>query len=262
MRKSKVLILRFSFQPETERFPSLASNPKAILFLNLSQASFFVSKFPRNLLPWLVLIETKYLLVKDSYRGVNISRNLNTYDPAYTDSDKPLEFKKGVKGPENVLNYKIIWYSGDELADLKGSNSEVITNYATDGIDILKRTPNTGQVDPTPTGTGVGECWFPLEIQEMPNFRNIDNLYSTLDLNNDTKDVFDSIEGNAVGIKDLGSANKKAKMDAIKRKIVENSSKGDFLYYNIGDIGTQECEAPEDSLVNTSYAWIDKIGSS
>tara|TARA_B100000900_G_scaffold259687_1_gene221332 strand:+ start:1169 stop:3409 length:2241 start_codon:yes stop_codon:yes gene_type:complete len=205
---------------------------------------------------------TKYLLVKDSYRGVNISRNLNTYDPAYTDSDKPLEFKKGVKGPENVLNYKIIWYSGDELADLKGSNSEVITNYATDGIDILKRTPNTGQVDPTPTGTGVGECWFPLEIQEMPNFRNIDNLYSTLDLNNDTKDVFDSIEGNAVGIKDLGSANKKAKMDAIKRKIVENSSKGDFLYYNIGDIGTQECEAPEDSLVNTSYAWIDKIGSS
>ena len=51
-------------------------------------------------------------------------------------------------------------------------------------------------------------------------------------------------------------------MDAIKRTIVENSSEGDFLYYNIGDIGTQECEDEVDSLVNTSYAWIDKIGSS
>tara|TARA_B100000401_G_C52813024_1_gene724964 strand:- start:2292 stop:4538 length:2247 start_codon:yes stop_codon:yes gene_type:complete len=205
---------------------------------------------------------TKYLLVKDAYRGVNISRNLNTYDPAYTNLDKPLEFSKGVKDQNDALNSTIIWYSGDELADLKGSNSEVITNYGTDGIDILKRTPNTGQVDPTSTGTGVGECWFPLEIQKMPNFRNIDNLYSTTALRNDTQDVFDAIEGNAVGIKDLGSANKKAKMDAIKRKIVENSSVGDFLYYNIGDIGTQECEDEVDSLVNTSYAWIDKIGSS
>lgn len=205
---------------------------------------------------------TKYLLVKDYYRGVNISRNLNTNDPAYTNLDKPLEFSKGVKDQNDVLNSAIIWYSGDELADLTGSQSEVITNYDIDGIDILKRNPNTGQVDPTPTGTGVGECWFPLEIHEMPNYRNIDNLYSTTALRNDTQDVFDSIEGNAVGIKDLGSANKKAKMDAIKRKIVENSSVGDFLYYNIGDIGTQECEDEVDSLVNTSYAWIDKIGSS
>ena len=206
--------------------------------------------------------DTKYLLVKDAYRGVNISRNLNSDDPAYTNLDKPLEFSKGVKDQNDALNSTIIWYSGDELADLKGSNSEVITNYDTDGIGILKRTQNTGQVDPTSTGTGVGECWFPLEIHEMPNYRNIDNLYSTTALRNDTQDVFDAIEGNAVGIKDLGSTNKKAKMDAIKRKIVENSSVGDFLYYNIGDIGTQECEAPEDSLVNTSYAWIDKIGSS
>ena len=38
LRKSIVLILRFSFQPETERFPSFASKPKAIWFLNLSQA--------------------------------------------------------------------------------------------------------------------------------------------------------------------------------------------------------------------------------
>ena len=200
---------------------------------------------------------TKYLLVKDSYRGVNISRNLNSDDPAYTNFDVPLIFKKGVKDQIDTPNSEIIWYSGDELAELKGSNSEVITNYGTDGIDILKR---TDQVDPTPTGTGVGECWFPLEIQQMPNFKNIDNLYS--DYDSHTKSVFDAIEENAVGIKDLGSAAKKDKMDAIKRTIVENSSEGDFLYYNIGDIGTQECEAPEDSLVNTSYAWINKIGSS
>lgn len=200
---------------------------------------------------------TKYLLVKDSYRGVNISRNLNSDDLAYTNIDVPLEFSKGVKDDYDTPKSEIIWYSGDELAELKGSKSEVITNYDTDGIDILKR---TDQVDPTPTGTGVGECWFPLEIQQMPNFKNIDNLYS--DYDDDTKGVFNAIEGNAVGIKDLGSANKKAKMDAIKRTIVENSSEGDFLYYNIGDIGTQECEDEVDSLVNTSYAWIDKIGSS
>lgn len=200
---------------------------------------------------------TKYLLVKDSYRGVNISRNLNSYNLAYKGLDKPLIFKKGVKDDYDTPNSEIIWYSGDELAELKGSNSEVITNYGTNGIDILKR---TDQVDPTSTGTGVGECWYPLEIQQMPNYKNIDNLYSVYDTH--TKGVFDAIEGNTVGIKDLDSANKKAKMDAIKRKIVENSSIGDFLYYNIGDIGTQECEAPEDSLVNTSYAWIDKIGSS
>ena len=198
--------------------------------------------------------DTKYLLVKDSYRGVNISRNLNSYDLAYTDLDKHLIFSKGVKGRNDVLNSEIKWYSGDELAELRGSNSEVITNYDTDGIDILKR---HHQVDPTPTGTGVGECWFPLEIQQMPNFKNIDDLYSNNENDNDTKDVFDAIEGKAVGIKNLDSANKKDKMDAIKRKIVENSSEGDFLYYNIGDIGTQECHAAVDSLVNTSYAWVN-----
>lgn len=208
--------------------------------------------------------DTKYLLVKDSYRGVNISSDLNSLDQTYkgTLNALPLEFSKGVKDVYDTPNSKIIWYSGDELADLKGSNSEVITNYGTDGIDILKRTKNTGQVDPTPTGTGVGECWFPLEIKQMPNFRNIDNLYSNATLDNATRGVFDAIEINAVGIKDLDSANKKDKMDAIKRTIVKNSSEGDFLYYNIGDIGTQECEDEVDSLVNTSYAWIDKIGSS
>ena len=46
-----VLIFRFSFQPETERFPSFASNPKAILSLNFVQASFKKSLFLIAALP-------------------------------------------------------------------------------------------------------------------------------------------------------------------------------------------------------------------
>ena len=34
-KKSTVFIFKFSFQPETERFPSLASSPKAILIIKL-----------------------------------------------------------------------------------------------------------------------------------------------------------------------------------------------------------------------------------
>ena len=39
------LRFKFSFQPDTNRFPSFVSNPKAILFLNLSQACFKNSLF-------------------------------------------------------------------------------------------------------------------------------------------------------------------------------------------------------------------------
>jgi len=51
-KKSTIFTFKFSVQPETERFPSLASSPKAILLLNFVQASlrnslFFIAALPK-----------------------------------------------------------------------------------------------------------------------------------------------------------------------------------------------------------------------
>ena len=62
-------MFKFSFQPATERFPFLASNPKAILFLNLPHASwrnslFFIAALlriifstPKSIYFWILSID-------------------------------------------------------------------------------------------------------------------------------------------------------------------------------------------------------------